>query len=135
MVASVRPFLMFQGDAEAAINFYVSVFPCAEIIDIVRYKAGEAGPEGSVMNATFSIAGQVVMCIDSPVKHEFGFTPAVSLFVECETENEIGSLAESLAEGGAIFMPLDDYGFSRKFAWVNDRFGVSWQLNLRHESS
>ena len=131
MVASVRPFIMYQGEAEAAITFYVSLFPGAEIIDIVRYGPGQAGPEGSVMTAVFSIAGQKVMCIDSPVKHDFGLTPAFSLFVDCESEDELTRLASALADGGAVLMPLGDYGFSRKFTWVNDRFGVSWQLNLR----
>ncbi|HZH50926.1 MAG TPA: VOC family protein [Microvirga sp.] len=130
MVASIRPFIMFEGDAEAAMAFYVSVFPGAEITDITRYGPGEAGPEGTVMKATFSIAGQTVMCIDSPVKHEFGLTPAFSFFVDCESEDEVRRLASALAEGGAVLMPLDDYGFSRRFSWVNDRFGVSWQLNL-----
>nr|WP_137391232.1 VOC family protein [Rhodoligotrophos defluvii] len=131
MVASVRPFLMFQGDAEAAMNFYVSLFPNAHIVDIVRYGPGEAGPEGSIMTAVFSIADQSIMCIDSPVKHAFSFTPAFSLFIECDSEDEISRLSSSLGEGGAVLMPLADYGFSRQFTWVNDRYGVSWQLNLR----
>lgn len=130
MVASVRPFIMYQGEAEAAMTFYVSLFPGAEIVDIVRYGPGQAGPEGSVMTAVFSIAGQKVMCIDSPVKHDFGLTPAFSLFVDCESEDELTRLASALADGGAVLMPLGNYGFSRKFTWVNDRFGVSWQLNL-----
>jgi predicted 3-demethylubiquinone-9 3-methyltransferase (glyoxalase superfamily) len=130
MVATVRPFLMFQGDAEAAMNFYVSLFPEAEIIEIVRYGPGEVGAEGSTTRAMFSIAGQTVMCIDSPVKHDFTFTPAFSLFVNCSSEDEIGRLASALSDGGTVLMPLSDYGFSRQFAWVNDRYGVSWQLNL-----
>jgi predicted 3-demethylubiquinone-9 3-methyltransferase (glyoxalase superfamily) len=130
MVGSVKPFLMFQGNAEAAMNFYVSLFPGAEIIDIVRYGPGEAGPEGTVMKALFAIAGQTLMCIDSPVKHEFSFTPAMSLFVDCSSEEEIRRLAAALSEGGAILMPLADYGFSRQFAWLNDKYGVSWQVNL-----
>jgi predicted 3-demethylubiquinone-9 3-methyltransferase (glyoxalase superfamily) len=80
--------------------------------------------------ALFTIGGEFVRCIDSPVKHGFTFTPASSLFVECESEEEIQRLAAALAEGGAALMPLGNYGFSRQFAWVNDRFGVSWQLNL-----
>jgi len=121
---------MFQGQAEAAMNFYVSLFPGSEVIEIVRYGPGATGPEGSVMKATYSVAGQMVMCIDSPTKHDFTFTPAISFFVDCDSEEEIARLCSALLEGGAALMPLASYGFSRKFAWVNDRFGVSWQLNL-----
>jgi predicted 3-demethylubiquinone-9 3-methyltransferase (glyoxalase superfamily) len=121
---------MFEERAEEAMNFYVSLIPGSEITSIARYDPGQPGPEGSVMVATFTVAGQPVMCSDSFVKHGFTFTPATSLFVECESEEEVARLAAALAEGGAELMPLGNYGFSRQFAWVNDRFGVSWQLNL-----
>lgn len=127
----VRPFLMFQeGNAEEAMKFYVALFPGAEVIDVVRYGPGEAGAEGSVVKATFSIGGQTVMCIDSPIKHDFTFTPSFSLFVDCESEEEIRRLSSALSGGGAVLMPLGEYGFSRQFAWVSDRYGISWQLNL-----
>jgi predicted 3-demethylubiquinone-9 3-methyltransferase (glyoxalase superfamily) len=122
---------MFYGQAEEAMNFYISLFPKSRVIDIVRYTTGQAGPEGTVMKAVFSVAGQEVMCIDSPMKHAFGFTPAISLFVECASEEELVRVTNALLEGGQALMPLDNYGFSKKFAWVNDRFGVSWQLNLQ----
>jgi predicted 3-demethylubiquinone-9 3-methyltransferase (glyoxalase superfamily) len=122
---------MFQGQtAEAAMKFYVSQFPDGRIVDITRYGAGENGPEGSVMKATFSIAGQTVMCIDSPVTHAFDFTASFSLFITCDSEDELRRLAGALGEGGKVYMPIDNYGFSRLFAWVGDRYGVSWQLNL-----
>ena len=70
------------------------------------------------------------MCIDSYVKHAFTFTPAMSLFVDCDTADELRRVTSALSEGGEVLMPLGDYGFSREFAWVSDRFGVSWQLNL-----
>lgn len=130
MVTTVTPFLMFQGDASAAMAFYTSLFPHSEVVHVQHYKAGEAGPEGSVMRATMRIVGQTLMCIDSPVKHEFTFTPAFSLFVECESEDEFERLAGALSEDGMMLMEPDNYGFSRRFAWMNDRFGVSWQLNL-----
>ncbi|WP_263368003.1 VOC family protein [Edaphobacter bradus] len=126
----VQPFLMFEGKAEEAMNFYVSLFDGAQVLEILRYGPDEAGKEGSVMRASFSIGGQTILCIDSIVKHGFSFTPAFSLFVNCESEGEIVRLSSALSEGGSTFMPLDDYGFSRKFAWVSDRYGVSWQLNL-----
>ena len=127
---SMRPFLMFEGNAEAAMNLYVVVFPGAAILEIARYGAGEPGAEGSVKLASFSVAGQIVLCIDSPAKHAFTFTPASSLFVECESEEEIDRIAAALGDGGGVLMPLADYGFSRRFTWLNDRFGVSWQLNF-----
>ena len=126
----ITTFLMFEGNAEEAMTFYLSLFEDAEVISMTRYGADGPGLEGSVQQATFSLAGQPFMCIDSPVKHDFGFTPAMSLFVRCETEAELDRLYATLAEQGTELMPLGNYGFSAKFGWVNDRFGVSWQLNL-----
>jgi predicted 3-demethylubiquinone-9 3-methyltransferase (glyoxalase superfamily) len=126
----ITTFLMFEGDAEEAMTFYVSLFDDAEVISVSRYGASGPGPDGSVQQATFALAGQAFMCIDSPAKHDFGFTPAVSLFVQCADEAEIERLYAALGEEGAELMPLGEYGFSSKFGWVNDRFGVSWQLNL-----
>ena len=126
----VTPFLMFEGRCEEAMNFYVALIPDSRIVDIKRYGPGQPGKEGSVMRASFVVGGQTVMCIDSPAKHAFTFTPASSLFVECDSEAEIDRIVAALAEGGQFLMPLGSYGFSRKFAWANDRFGVSWQINL-----
>ena len=125
------PFLMFEGRAEEAMNFYVSLFPDGRIENVERYGAAGPGKEGSVIRALFSLGGQSVMCTDSSVKHAFTFTPASSWFVECETEERQRFLAQKLGEGGQVLMALDNYGFSRQFTWVNDRFGVSWQLNLK----
>lgn len=130
MPATIRPFLMFQGRAEEAMNFYVSLFPGSEIANVVRYGAGEPGAQGAIKMAQFTIGGQTLMCIDSPMKHKFSFTPSFSLFVTCESEDEIRRVFAKLAEDGATLMPLANYGFSRLFGWANDRFGVSWQLNL-----
>lgn len=131
MASSITPFLMFEGSAEAALRFYVSLFRNSEITQIERYGPGEMGAEGSVKRADFVLAGQPVICIDSPAKHAFTFTPSVSLFVECEDEAELDRVFAQLTEGGGVLMPPNNYGFSTKFAWVNDRYGVSWQLNLR----
>ena len=126
----ITTFLMFSGDAQEAMDFYQSLFDDAEVVSITRY--GEEGPgePGTVQHATFTLAGQQFMCIDSPVQHSFGFTPSVSLYVQCADEAEISRLYAALSEQGSALMPLGDYGFSAKFGWVNDRFGVSWQLNL-----
>lgn len=131
MARSIRPFLMFQKkDAEAAMRFYVSLFPGGKVIELDHFGKNEAGAEGSIKKAAFSVADQTIRVFDSPVKHAFTFTPANSLFVECKSEAEVGRLSAALAEGGKILMPLGDYGFSKQFAWVDDRYGVSWQLNL-----
>lgn len=128
----VTPFLMFQGGkAEEAMNYYTSLIEDSEITSITRYGANEpGGDEGTVMQATFTLKGQEFMCIDSNIKHQFTFTPSFSIFVDCDTEEELTSLYEELLEGRQALMPLDNYGFSRKFGWINDRFGVSWQINL-----
>ncbi|WP_371501803.1 VOC family protein [Kitasatospora sp. NBC_00374] len=126
----ITTFLMFEGRAEEAITYYLSLFDDAEVIDITRYGPDGPGKEGTVRLATFSLAGQRLMCIDSYVTHDFGFTPAMSLYVQCENEAELDRLYGALAEQGSELMPLGSYGFSARFGWVNDRFGVSWQLNL-----
>jgi predicted 3-demethylubiquinone-9 3-methyltransferase (glyoxalase superfamily) len=126
----ITTFLMFEGSAEEAMTFYMSVFDDAEIISIMRYGADGPGEDGTVQQAMFSLAGERFMCVDSPVKHEFTFTPSISLFVQCESEEELGRLYAALGENGTELMPLGNYGFSTKFGWVSDRFGVSWQLNL-----
>jgi predicted 3-demethylubiquinone-9 3-methyltransferase (glyoxalase superfamily) len=130
MSLGVHPFLMFEGKAEEAMNFYTSLFPGSKIEDVVRYGPGNPGPVGTIMKASFIVGGQKILCTDSFVHHAFTFTPSFSLFVDCESEDEIRRLAAALSENGGVLMPLDNYGFSRQFAWVNDRFGVSWQLNL-----
>lgn len=130
-MTKVTPFLMFQeGNAEEAMEFYTSIVEDSHITNIVRYGPDESGDEGTVMQATFTLKGQEFMCIDSNVQHQFSFTPSFSIYVTCSTEEEIEMLYQALNEGGQALMPLDNYGFSKKFGWLNDRFGVSWQLNL-----
>ncbi len=121
---------MFDGAAEEAMTLYVSLFKGAAVHEVERWTAGEPGPAGSFKRARFSIAGHEILAFDSPGKHAFTFTPSISLFVECDTEAEIDEAYVKLSAGGKDLMPLNNYGFSKKFAWVNDRFGVSWQLNL-----
>lgn len=130
MARTVTPFLMFEGAAEEAMNLYVSLFKDSQIEHIERFGPGEPGAEGSVRMAAFRLGGQRFMCIDSYQKHDFGFTPAISIFCDCESEAELNEAYQRLEAGGEVLMPLDNYGFSKRFGWVNDRFGVSWQLNL-----
>lgn len=131
MALTIRTHLMFDGSAEEAMNFYVNLFNDAEIISIERYGADEDGREGSVKKADFTLCGHPLICIDSTVKHKFTFTPAISLFVDCENKAELEKTYNELSTDGEILMPLGNYGFSQKFGWVNDCYGVSWQLNLQ----
>ena len=82
------------------------------------------------MLATFSIKGQAVMISDSFVEHEWSITPGISFFIDAESEDELNGLANALCVDGQVHMPAGNYGFSTLFAWVEDRFGVNWQLNL-----
>ncbi|MDR4984610.1 VOC family protein [Bacillus cereus] len=126
----ITTFLMFEGKAEEAMNFYTSLFDQSEIVSISRYDENGPGKEGTVIHATFTLNGQEFMCIDSFVNHDFTFTPAMSLYVTCETEEEIETVFHKLAQDGAVLMPLGAYPFSKKFGWLNDKYGVSWQLTL-----
>jgi predicted 3-demethylubiquinone-9 3-methyltransferase (glyoxalase superfamily) len=126
----ITTFLMFEGQAEEAMDYYMSIFKDSDIVSISRYGAEMGEFEGKVIHATFKLNGQQFMCIDSSVKHKFTFTPSVSLYVTCETNEEIENLYKQLSKDGEELMALGSYPFSEKFGWVNDRFGVSWQLNL-----
>ncbi len=126
----VTTFLMFDGQAEEAMNVYTSLFKQSKILSIIHYGANEAGAEGTVQHATFTLNGQEFMCIDSSAQHAFTFTPSISLYVRCDTEEEIDTAFAKLSQDGQVFMPLGRYPFSGKFGWLSDKFGVSWQLNL-----
>jgi predicted 3-demethylubiquinone-9 3-methyltransferase (glyoxalase superfamily) len=128
----VTPFLMFQdGRAEEAIDRYVEVFRDARVVFMDRYGPNAVGaPEQSIQHAAFEIHGQLIMVTESPIKHPFEFTPAVSLFVDFDSEAELDRVFAALSEDGFVMMPPNNYGFSEKFAFIQDRYGVSWQLNL-----
>ena len=132
MKQQITTFLTFQeNNAEEAMNFYVALFDNSEILDMKRHGANGPAKEGSIMVARFKLNEKEFICSDSFTKHAWTFTPAVSMFVECKTENELDKLFKKLSENGKVFMPLDNYGFSQKFGWVEDKFGISWQLNLQ----
>ena len=129
MTNPVRTFLMFQEKkAQEAIDFYLNLIPNSRVETIHHF--GESNPSFSdlIMFAEVQIGGQSVIFSDSPIKHAFDFTPSYSFFFECESEDELRKLAAELGEGGKVLMPIDSYGFSEKFTWVEDKFGVSWQL-------
>ena len=131
---SISTFLLFVGDqcgkAEEAVNFYISLFDNSEVIDIEYYGEREEEPKGTVKLARFTLNGVEHLASESSLAHKFTFTPAVSFFIECESQDEIERLHKLLVDGGAELLPLDNYGFSQMFCWVSDRYGVSWQLNL-----
>lgn len=121
---------MFKGRAEEAMKFYTSLFPNSSILKMGTYGPDGPGKEGSVSYAIFTLNGMPVMVSDSPVDHAFTFTPSTSFFIECKDAREHGKLYAALSDGGVELMPPGNYGFSNLFGWCNDRFGVSWQLNV-----
>jgi len=133
-------FLTFVGNqcgkANEAMIFYTSIFPNSEIKSIVHYEEGEAGGTPELIKyGVFTLNEGEYRVSESNFNHAWSFTPAVSLFVECTSENEIQTLFESLSMDGQIMMPLDsydsgDYGFGKKFGWCADKYGISWQLIL-----
>jgi len=126
----VKTHLMFQGAAEDAIKLYSSTFNDFQVKDIERYGEGEPGASGALKLAQVTFSGHELMIYDSPPVHDFSFTPSMSLYIDFETLDDLNAAFAALSEDGAVMMPLDDYGFSARYGWIADRFGVSWQLNL-----
>ncbi|MDQ0200439.1 VOC family protein [Neobacillus ginsengisoli] len=124
MNQKITTFLMFSGKAEEAMNFYTSVFDHSEINSVFHHE------NGTVLHAVFTLKGQRFMCIDNSSGQEHSFTPAMSLFVTCASVEEIDGAFEKLSQDGQVLMPLAASPFSEKFGWVQDKYGVSWQLNL-----
>ncbi len=130
-MTSATPFLMFQhAKGREALDFYVETVPGSAIDSMQLFGPEGPGPEGTILRAYVTIAGQKVMVHDSFIVHGFDFTPSWSFFLECSDEADFDRLFAVLSEGGGVLMPPGNYGWSSKFAWINDRFGVSWQLNL-----
>jgi predicted 3-demethylubiquinone-9 3-methyltransferase (glyoxalase superfamily) len=129
-MTSVSTHLMFQGgSAQAAVDLYASVFPGFTVVSMEKAEPDGDTP-GFIKMARIDFDGQPLIVIDSPIPHAFGFTPAMSLFVDFDEAAELERAFERLAESGDVKMPLADSGFSARFGWLTDRFGVSWQLNL-----
>jgi predicted 3-demethylubiquinone-9 3-methyltransferase (glyoxalase superfamily) len=138
-------FLMFHGNAEEAMNFYTSLFEDAEVLQVIRARAQDTGwTEGTLQYGIFRIAGQRVICAntpppDSPLRkiapwHEFTFNPAITIYVQRDSAEDFDKLYEALIEGGRVYLPAQSYGFSPRFAWVNDRYGISWRIDLSSNS-
>lgn len=124
----IATMLMFAGQAEEAMTFYTSVFDDSGIDFIQHYGPGAPGPEGQVVHARFRLNGQPVLAMDSAMEQPFTFTPSTSFFVTCQSAAEVDRLYTALSEGGTVMMALDTYPFAKRYAWIRDRFGVSWQL-------
>lgn len=120
---SATTFLLFQGEANEAIQQYKEWFSDLTVESLTYMENTQ-----QVAMAVLNLKGLKIMVNDSAIKHDFTFTPATSIFVECETLEEVISLAAKVMEGGKALMPLGHYGFSEQFAWIEDRFGVSWQF-------
>jgi predicted 3-demethylubiquinone-9 3-methyltransferase (glyoxalase superfamily) len=112
----ITPFLWFDGNAEEAANFYISIFKNSKMGKISRYGDAGPGPKGSVMSVTFQIEGQDFFALNGGP--QFKFTPAISLFVNCETQQEVDELWEKLSAGGR----------TDRCGWLQDKFGLSWQI-------
>jgi predicted 3-demethylubiquinone-9 3-methyltransferase (glyoxalase superfamily) len=123
-VTTAAPFLMFQGRCEEALNFYAETAPDTRVVSLDRHPDGRG-----VAMARLSVAGLEIMANDSPPVHAFDFTPSFSIFLTVDEPEQVDALASALGEGGQALMPPGEYGFSRRFGWVQDRFGVSWQIN------
>src|SRR5260221_9739778 len=112
----ITPFLWFDGKAEEAMNFYVSVFKNSKVVRVSRYGEGGPGPKGTVMSATFQLDGQDFFALNGGP--QFTFTPAISFFVNCETQQEVDELWERLSEGGR----------KDRCGWLQDKYRLSWQI-------
>jgi predicted 3-demethylubiquinone-9 3-methyltransferase (glyoxalase superfamily) len=112
----IVPFLWFDGKAEEAMNFYASIFKNSSIAEVTRYGKAGPGPEGTVMSATFQLEGQQFYALNGGP--HFTFTPAISFFVNCETQQEVDELWQKLSEGGEI----------QQCGWLRDKYGLSWQI-------
>jgi len=112
----ITPFLWFDNQAEEAANFYTSIFKNSRIGNVTRYGTDGMGSEGMVMTVAFQLDGQEFMALNGGP--HFTFSPAISLFVKCETQAEIDELWEKLSEGGA----------KERCGWLKDKYGISWQI-------
>ena len=112
----ITPFLWFDGNAEEAANFYISIFKNSKMGKISRYGDAGPGPKGTAMSVTFQLEGQEFYALNGGP--QFKFTPAISLFVNCETQQEVDDLWEKLSAGGR----------TDRCGWLQDKFGLSWQI-------
>src|SRR5262245_2705631 len=116
----IKTFLWYDADAEEAVKLYVSIFKNSRIVEVARYGEAGPGPKGSVMTVEFELEGQRFIALNGGP--HFKFTEAISLSVECDTQQEIDELWSKLLSGG---------GQASQCGWLKDKFGLSWQINPR----
>jgi predicted 3-demethylubiquinone-9 3-methyltransferase (glyoxalase superfamily) len=133
----ITPFLWFDDNAEEAVNFYTSIFENSKLGTIARYdEAGSVAsgrPNGSVMTAAFQLNGQDFVALNGGP--HFKFSESISFFVYCESDEKIEVIHNKLIDGGSALMSLGKYDWSPKYAWLKDKFGVSWQLTVEKINS
>lgn len=129
-MTSATPFLLFAGEAQAAMDLYVSLLPDSRIMRADYYAPNELGCAGTIKHAVFTLCGREFMCCDSPIQQAFFASPTNSIFVEFDAGEVLEHAFGVLSDGGKVLMPLNDYGMSCRFGWLHDRFGISWQLGL-----
>ncbi|AMY05003.1 hypothetical protein CD149_04700 [Staphylococcus condimenti] len=129
-IPKVTTFLMFDNQAEEAIELYTSLFEDSEIISMVKYDEFGSGEAGAVQHSIFRLKDQILMAIDNTNGTEIPMNPSISLFVTVDNAMEMERLYSGLKKGGAILMAKSELGPYREFAWVQDRFGVNFQLAL-----
>ena len=113
--------LMFQdGRAREAAEWYVSLLPGSRIERVVE--------NGEGVTVYFTLGDRGFVAFDSPIRHQFDFTPSMSIFVRCDDEEDVRRLFAEISVEGGVLMPVDDYGFSSCFGWATDCYGVSWQI-------
>ena len=112
----ITPFLWFNGQAEEAANFYASIFKKSKVVAVRRYGEAGPGPKGSAMSVEFQLEGEDFIALNGGP--QFQFTPAVSFFVNCESQEELDDLWARLSEGGKTL----------QCGWLTDKFGLSWQI-------
>ncbi len=125
---AIAPCIWFDTQASEAADFYTAIFKNSKVNQVGTYPDDSRMPKGTVINVQFDLCGQPFVALNGgPL---FKVTPAISFYIDCETNEELDLFWSKLGEGGSILMPLDAYPFSEKFGWVQDKFGVSWQVNL-----
>lgn len=127
---NIITYLTFSGNAEEAMNFYVSIFPDSKILELTRIGENDRGEKGKVLNGTFNLRDQLFMAMDMEKSYAPSFTWAISLCVLYKDEKEFDTTFEKLSSDGNVLMGPEPIYNLKKVAWVTDKFDVTWQLVL-----